>query len=154
MNDPQTWTLLGVFSGLFLAVVGFSVRSAKDVKESLTAQMTAMEARLSSRMDVSDAHNAARFEALDTKIDHRYDALDAKIDQRCDDLERKFDQRCDDLERRLDEKSGVLDHKIDDRSQHLAELLAVRIGSVEHRLGAVEDDLKIVKAHLLRHPAA
>ncbi|MDQ6525040.1 hypothetical protein RB608_15580 [Nocardioides sp. LHD-245] len=117
VNDPQIWTLLGVFSAIMFAALTLSTRYT-------VAQIIATEARLGGRIDALEARTDARFDAVDA----RFGAVDSRFDQ---------------LEKRLDAK-------ID----HVAEVLGVRIDSVDHRLGSVEDDLRIVKAHLLRHPAA
>lgn len=54
----------------------------------------------------------------------------------------------------LESRLASLETRIDERTDHLAEVMSVRLDSVHHRLGLVEDDMKIVKAHLLRHSAA
>ena len=54
----------------------------------------------------------------------------------------------------VESRLASLETRIDERTDHLAEVMSVRLDSVHHRLGLVEDDMKIVKAHLLRHSAA
>ena len=54
----------------------------------------------------------------------------------------------------VESRLASLETRIDERTDHLAEAMSVRLDSVHHRLGLVEDDMKLVKAHLLRHSAA
>ena len=70
MNDPQIWTLLGVFSAIMFAAFGFSTRY-------LAAQITASEARTGGRIDALAARTDARFDAVDA----RFGAVDSRFDQ-------------------------------------------------------------------------
>lgn len=121
MNEPQVWTVLGLFSAMMLGGLGLLARS-------LTAEIRALDAKHEGRSDRLEAQVAG----LGTRLDTRVDGLEQRLDARIDGLEQRLDAKID----------------------HVVEVLTLRIDGVEHRLGAVEDDLKIVKGHLLRSTAA
>lgn len=142
MNDPQIWTLLGVFSAIMFAALGVSTRYTVST---LRAEMRALDAKHDGRFDVATAQIAAlagSFDARFETVDARFDAVDARFDA--------VDARFDTVDARFD----ALESRLDARIDHVAEVAGIRLDAIDHRLGAVEDDLKIVKAHLLRHPAA
>ena len=83
------------------------------------------------------------------RIDARFDA----VDRRFDEVDRRFEQRLDHFEQVMNERFANQDAVMRERFAHQAALMDVRFTSLEHRVGALEDDVKLVKAHLIP-PAA
>jgi hypothetical protein len=125
MSTLQFWSLLGVFSAVMFAALGVATRYTVST---LRAEMHAIDARLSGRIDLADAKAEARSDAVEARVA----ALDAKLDTKIDTIDAKYDAKTD----------------------HIMEVCGIHFAAIDHRLGTVEDDLKIIKAHLLRPPAA
>lgn len=84
MNDPQIWTLIGVFAAVMLG------------------GMTLMTTLLGRTIDSGLRRVDTRIDALDAKVDARIDALDAKFDAKFDAVDARFDAlttRLDHLDR-------------------------------------------------------
>lgn len=94
VNDPQIWTLIGVFAASTFAMV--TLVSTMFVRV-LDAKIGALDTKIDTKID-----------ALDTKIDTKIDALDAKIDS----LEARLDARIDTLQAKMEAKFDALDRDI------------------------------------------
>ncbi len=175
MNDPQIWTLLGVFSAMMFTALGISTRYTVST---LRAEIRGVDAKhdgradafgaridaLADRMEAGFATALARHEALADRMEAgfaaalaRDEALGAQMDAgfaASHERDEALRARIDDLTAQMTAGFAAAEERIDAKIDHLAEVVGIQIGSVNHRLGNVEDDLKIVKAHLLRHPAA
>lgn len=77
----------------------------------------------------------ADFKAEISRLDSKIDAVDSKVDR----LDAKLDS--------VDERSLV-------RDRALEGLMNARFDDVAHRLDTVEDDMKLVKAHLIGQRSA
>jgi len=89
------------------------------------------------RLDGLRAETLARFEQVDRRFE--------QVDRRFDEVDRRFDE--------VDRRFGLQDNSIDNRFDQQTELINLRFGALEHRVAALEDDMKLVKAHLIP-PAA
>lgn len=147
MSDPQIWTVMGVFSAMMLG--GFSL-----LARYLTSEIRALDVKHDARSDRLEAQIAGLGARLDTKIDTTAEGLEQRFDARADALGQRLDAKIDALGQRLDAKIDGVEQRLDAKIDHVADVLTLRIDAVDHRLGAVEDDLKIVKGHLLRHAPA
>lgn len=110
MNDPQVWTLIGVFSAIMFAMFRFNNRT-------LMAQMDA-------RFDTTNA---------------RIDATNARIDEQG---------------ARIEQQGARLDARIEEQGARLTEVMNARFADVDHRLSNLEDDMKLVKGHLIGQRSA
>ncbi len=98
MNDPQIWTLIGVFAAVMAGGLTLLLRQNERIIASLRSELTARFDGLEGRMD-------ARFEAIDARfeaIDARFEAIDARFTT--------MDVRLDSIERRLDDLDGEVAH--------------------------------------------
>jgi len=121
VNDPQIWTLVGVFGAVLFGMLGLVMRTMTSGFESMRLHMD------------------GKIERLDAKIDGVEQRLEAKIDG----VEQRLDARIDGVEQGL--KASIT---------HLAEVMDARLETTNHRLNALEGDLRLVKGHLLGSPAA
>lgn len=74
MNDPQIWTLIGVFTAAMLG--------------GLTLVVTLLSRVFDARFSAMDAKFDARFDAMDAKFDAKVDTLEARINTRFDHVDR------------------------------------------------------------------
>lgn len=168
MNDPQIWTLLGVFSAMMFAALGIATRYTVFT---LRAEIRAVDAKhdgrsdaLAARMEAGFAAAQARDDALAARMEAGFAAAQARDDALAAQMDAGFAasrERDEALGARIDALAAQTaagfasaEERTEAKIDHLAEVVGIQIGSVNRRLGNVEDDLKIVKAHLLRHPAA
>ena len=86
---------------------------------------------------------------LDSKIETQIGALDQKIDTQVGALDQKIDGLRDETRARFDHLETTMNAGFD----HQSEIMTIRFGAVEQRLASLEDDMKLVKQHLLP-PAA
>lgn len=90
MNDPQVWTVLGLFSAIMIGTFGLVIRI---VLSSINA----------------------RFDATDAKLDARFDAVDARfvaVDWRIDTMERRLDEKIDHLGVLLGGRLDLVEHRL------------------------------------------
>ncbi len=126
------WTLIAMFSAIMFAALGLSTRYTVST---LRAEIRAVDVKHDGRFDLLHAEILG--------VEHR---LSTRIDE--------VGTRIDGLDTRTDTLRSDLIERVDARFDHFSEVFGVRFASVDHRLEGVEQDLRIVKAHLLRHPAA
>lgn len=70
MNDPQIWTLIGVFAAIMLG--GFTL-STTLILRTLSAKFDGVDARfdaVGTRFDAVERTMSARFETVHAKLDH------------------------------------------------------------------------------------
>ncbi|MEN0022596.1 MAG: hypothetical protein AAGC61_04890 [Microbacterium sp.] len=120
MNDPQIWTLIGVFSVAMIGVLTIITTSSHRV---IRAELGGIDTRLTSRIEVLDERIGAKIEKLDARLTSRIDGLDERvtvISGRLDHLEGRFDNlegRFDNLEGRFDnleKRFDTLDREVGD----------------------------------------
>ncbi|RGE22738.1 hypothetical protein D1J51_03635 [Leucobacter sp. wl10] len=94
MNDPQIWTIIGVFAAALFGMLTFMSQSFMRSLSAHTAQITTkvevVEAKLQSRMDAFDA----RLDVFDARLetfDARIDALSTEMGVRFERLETRVD---------------------------------------------------------------
>ena len=83
MNDPQIWTLIGVFSaavlgGLSLVVTLITRTTGGQIAAlggQLTGEIRALDSRLTSQIESLDSRFGARFDTVDVK----FDVLDKEV---------------------------------------------------------------------------
>lgn len=98
MNDPQIWTLIGVFAAVMAGGLTLLLRQNERIIASLRSELTARFDGLEGRMDARFERMDARFEAVDA----RFEAIDARF--------ATMDVRLDSIERRLDDLDGEVAH--------------------------------------------
>ncbi|MFT4028254.1 MAG: hypothetical protein QM675_00125 [Protaetiibacter sp.] len=84
MNDPQIWTLIGVFSAIVIGgmsitttLLGRNITTAiGGLRGEMNARFDAVNKEMNARFDSVNAEMYARFEAVGS----RFDAVDARID--------------------------------------------------------------------------
>ncbi len=79
MNDPQVWTLLGIFAAVMLG--------------GMTLMTTQLSRVIRVEVDRIDATLSARIDGLDTALSARIDGLDARlgrIESKVDDLDKEL----------------------------------------------------------------
>ncbi len=79
MNDPQVWTLLGIFAAVMLG--------------GMTLMTTQLSRVIRVEVDRIDATLSARIDGLDTALSARIDGLDARlgrIESKVDDLDQEL----------------------------------------------------------------
>jgi len=125
--DPNTWAIIGVVVAMVTlnhAMLGRTLRSeTKRLEELVTS--------------------------VDNKAEARATSLEKRLNDRIDGLEKRLDDRIDGLEKRLSDKIDGVDARSEVRDDGLAQVIMVQFGAVDKRLGAVEEDMLLVKAHLL-----
>ncbi|WP_244632212.1 MULTISPECIES: hypothetical protein [unclassified Microbacterium] len=81
MNEPQVWTLIGVFAVFMLGALTLLMRQNDRMITSLRGELT------------------AKFDGMDAKFEARFDAMDAKFDG----MDAKFEARFGSIDHRLEE---------------------------------------------------
>ncbi|WP_262001772.1 hypothetical protein [Microbacterium sp. Mcb102] len=79
LNDPQVWTLLGIFAAVMLG--------------GMTLMTTQLSRVIRVEVDRIDATLSARIDGLDTALSTRIDGLDARlgrIESKVDDLDKEL----------------------------------------------------------------
>ncbi|WP_029273969.1 hypothetical protein [Microbacterium sp. Cr-K20] len=79
LNDPQVWTLLGIFAAVMLG--------------GMTLMTTQLSRVIRVEVDRIDATLSARIDGLDTALSARIDGLDARlgrIESKVDDLDKEL----------------------------------------------------------------
>lgn len=83
MNEPQVWTLIGVFAASMLGTVALLMRQNDRMidgfRREMSAQFSAMDAKFDARFSSIDA----RFDAIDTRfgaMDTRFGAIERKLE--------------------------------------------------------------------------
>ncbi len=132
LNEPQIWTLIGVFAAFMLGsltmVIRQNDRMITSVRSELDAKFSSMDAKFSSM----DAKSDARFEALDAKFDARFESMDARfatmdarfetLDARLSGVDAKFEARFDAMDSKLDSRLGAIDGRLEDLDKEVANL--------------------------------
>lgn len=82
MNDPQVWTLIGVFAAAILGGMSFMTSQLSRV---MRAEVDRIDATLSSRIDAV----STRIDAVSARIDN-VDARLGRIETKVDELDREL----------------------------------------------------------------
>ncbi|WP_183094917.1 hypothetical protein [Nocardioides stalactiti] len=123
VKDPQLWTQVAVMIGVLVVVLR----------------------QFGGRID-------ARFD----EVDRRFDEVDRRFDEARNETSRRFDEARSETGRRFDEvysRFDVADDVMKERFDHQGATAVIRFGVLERRVAALEDDMKLVKQHLIP-PAA
>ncbi|PRA79789.1 hypothetical protein [Microbacterium sp. MYb66] len=80
MNEPQVWTLIGVFAAFMLGSLTLLIRQNDRM-------ITSLRGELSAKLDGMDAKFEARFDGMDA----RFDGMDAKFDARLGSIDRRLE---------------------------------------------------------------
>ncbi|WP_372467581.1 hypothetical protein ACCO44_17385 [Microbacterium maritypicum] len=105
LNDPQVWTLLGIFAAVMLG--------------GMTLMTTQLSRVIRVEVDRIDATLSARIDGLDTALSARIDGLDTALSTRIDGLDTALSTRIDGLDARL----GRIESKVDDLDKELTNLV-------------------------------
>ncbi|MBO1901679.1 hypothetical protein J4H92_06895 [Leucobacter weissii] len=84
LNEPQVWTLIGVFAVVMLGAMTLSTTllgriikvSMEGVEKSLGARIDGLRGEMNAKFEAVDL----RFEAMDAKFDARFEAMDARFE--------------------------------------------------------------------------
>ncbi|WP_417504450.1 hypothetical protein [Microbacterium sp.] len=90
LNDPQVWTLLGIFAAVML---GGMTLMTTQLSRVIRVEVDRIDATLSARIDGLDTALSARIDGLDTALSTRIDGLDARlgrIESKVDDLDKEL----------------------------------------------------------------
>lgn len=145
MDAMNTWSLVIGSLAALITIIG-------AMAAMLRFQLRAIEVRLDARFQSSDA----KFDTIDKRFDaieHRFEAIDQRfedVDKRFDQLDEKFTTRFADADQKELSRFEALEAKLDAQAQ----ITKIGFDSVEHRLGTLESDMHLVKAHLLGRPDA
>ena len=83
MNDPQIWTLIGVFAAIMLGGMTLMTTLLSRV---ITTEISGLRSEMNVRFDAVHAEIDARFAAVHTEIESRFAAVHVKIDHLDDDI--------------------------------------------------------------------
>lgn len=82
MNEPQVWTLIGVFAASMLGTVALVMRQNDRIidgfRREMSAQLGGMDAKFDARFDAMDA----RFDTMDAKfgaMERKLEDLDKEV---------------------------------------------------------------------------
>ena len=99
MNEPQVWTLIGVFGAALLG--GFTLVTTHfgrvvraeigRLDGTLSGQIGHLEGTLTGKIEALDGKLSGQIEALDGKLSGQIEALDAHLNGRIDTLDHRFD---------------------------------------------------------------
>lgn len=107
LNEPQIWTLIGVFAAFMLGsltmVIRQNDRMITSVRSELVAKFSSMD---------------AKFSSMDAKSDARFEALDARLSG----VDAKFEARFDAMDSKLDSRLGAIDGRLEDLDKEVANL--------------------------------
>ena len=98
VNDPQIWTLIGVFAAIVIG--GMSITTTL-LSRNITTAIGGLRGELHAEMSGLAAEMNARFDA----VGHRFDATDTRIDALHTEMNVRFDAvntRIDHLDRDVD----------------------------------------------------
>ena len=79
MNDPQVWTMIGVFTA---AILGGMTLMTTQLSRVIRAEVNRIDGTLSARIEGLDGALSARIEGLDSRlgrIEHKVDDLDKEL---------------------------------------------------------------------------
>lgn len=79
MNDPQVWTLIGVFAAVML---GGMTLMKTQLSRVIRAEVDRVEGTLSAKIDRVEGTLSARIDGLDARL--------GRIETKVDDLDREF----------------------------------------------------------------
>lgn len=90
MNDPQVWTLIGVFAAVML---GGMTLMTTQLSRIIRTEVDRIDGTLSARMDRIDGTLSARMDGLDGTLSARIDGVDARlgrIEAKVEDLDKEL----------------------------------------------------------------
>lgn len=90
MNDPQVWTLIGVFAAVML---GGMTLMTTQLSRIIRTEVDRIDGTLSARMDLIDGTLSARMDGLDGTLSARIDGVDARlgrIEAKVEDLDKEL----------------------------------------------------------------
>lgn len=90
MNDPQVWTLIGVFAAVML---GGMTLMTTQLSRIIRTEVDRIDGTLSARMDRIDGSLSARMDGLDGTLSARIDGVDARlgrIEAKVEDLDKEL----------------------------------------------------------------
>jgi len=92
LNEPQIWTLIGVFAastfGMCTLMSTMFVRMMNNGFESLRSEIGGLRTEVNVRFDAAQAVTDARFDRMQAATDARFDRMQAATDARFDHLDR------------------------------------------------------------------
>ncbi|WP_311245914.1 hypothetical protein [Microbacterium sp. WCS2018Hpa-23] len=88
MNEPQVWTLIGVFGAALLG--GFTLVTTHFGRV-VRAEIGRLEGTLTGKIEALDGKLSGQIEALDGKLSGQIGALDARLNGRIDTLDHRLD---------------------------------------------------------------
>ncbi|QIM19151.1 hypothetical protein G7066_12275 [Leucobacter coleopterorum] len=114
MNEPQVWTLIGVFAavmtGLISIITRSFTRSIADLSEKVDVKLESLGNQVESKFDIL----SERIDGLKTEMMLRFEKVDMRfeqVDQRFEQIELrigKVEGRLDKIEKRVDD----IDHDV------------------------------------------
>ena len=90
MNDPQVWTMIGVFTA---AILGGMTLMTTQLSRVIRAEVNRIDGTLSARIEGLDGALSARIEGLDSALSARIEGLDSRlgrIEHKVDDLDKEL----------------------------------------------------------------
>ncbi|MDX2400519.1 hypothetical protein [Microbacterium algeriense] len=90
LNDPQVWTLIGVFAAVML---GGMTLMTTQLSRIIRTEVDRIDGTLSARMDLIDGTLSARMDGLDGTLSARIDGVDARlgrIEAKVEDLDKEL----------------------------------------------------------------
>ena len=94
MNDPQIWTLIGVFAAIMLGGMSLMTTLLSRV---ITTEITGLRSEMNVRFDAVHAEMNARFAGVHAEMNARFTAVHAEIDARFTAVHVKIDHLDDDI---------------------------------------------------------
>ena len=91
----------------------------------------------------------AVFVGLQALMLRQMGAVEAKLEGQIGGLREEMRARFEQVDRRFEHVEATMNTRFD----HQADVMTIRFGALEQRVGALDDDMKLVKAHLIP-PAA
>lgn len=113
MDDPQIWTLIGVFAASTFGLVGLiSTWWTRMIRAEFAAvgyRFDAVETGLGARIDSAESTLGARIDSVEARLEARIDGVEARLDAKID----KLDTRIDHLDRDI---TGIVKRVFPDES--------------------------------------
>lgn len=107
MNEPQIWTLIGVFTAFMLGSLTLLIRQNDRMITSLRGELSARFEGLDEKFEAKFESMDARFESMDAKFEAKFDAMDAKMAG---------------MDAKLDARLGTIDRRLEDLDKEVANL--------------------------------
>ena len=129
--DPNVWAVLsGVFTMIALSHTMLVRTLRGEVK------------RLDQKVDM-------KVDGLETQLTNKIDSVEEQLTDKINNVETQLTNKINGLETQLTDKINNVDGKSEARGESLGTVLRVQFGAIDKRLGAIEEDMLLVKAHLL-----